>query len=76
MGESLFKKLMKEIVGSIDDLFVTVLAAALVVFMAGQFYGVAYKGDEAFWYPAWAFVIILVLKLLKDSFFKKKKEKK
>lgn len=66
MGESLFRKIIDDICATIEDLFITFLSFALVVFMIGQFYGVAYSGQEEFWYPVWAFIIILVVKIVKD----------
>jgi hypothetical protein len=76
MGESLFKKLVKEVVATVQDLFVTALVLVILVFMAGQFYGVAYSRVEAFWYPAWVLAVVLVYKLLKDMFHKEKKKEK
>lgn len=78
MGDSLFKKLVNDTVSTIEDLFIASLAVILIVFVAGQFFGVKYAGTPVFWYPIWAFIIVLLLKLLKDAFFQmtKPKEKK
>jgi len=76
MGESLFRKTMADIVQTVEDLFITFLGFVLVVFMAGEIYGAAYRESirmltGTFWYPLWLFVIILVIKLLKDVLTKK-----
>lgn len=69
----MFRKLLDDICSTIEDLFITFLGFTLVVFMAGQFYGVEYAGSEEFWYPVWAFLAILAIKILKD-FFSRTKE--
>jgi len=76
MGESLFKNLVNEIVDTVQDLFIAAIAAILLIFMAGEFYGSALgsTGNPAFWYPAWALGIVLAYKLLKDMFRKEKKK--
>ncbi|MCD4739696.1 hypothetical protein K8R43_00735 [archaeon] len=69
MSDSLFKKILTDITETIEDLFIALLAIVLIVFMAGQFYGVENAGTEVFWYPIWAFGGIVIIKLVKDSFF-------
>lgn len=52
---------------------VTLLVAGsfALAFVAGMFYGEAFKGQNTFWWPVYILVFILVLKIIHDLTGKK-----
>ncbi len=72
---TLMKKLVNEILDTIEDVVTAIIAILLFVFAAGAWYGATYAGQQAFWYPAYLFVAVLFLKLFKDIIEKSMKRK-
>lgn len=63
---TLMKKLINEVMDMIEDVATAVLGILLLVFALGAWYGAVYKGQPQLLWPAYLFVAVLVLKLLKD----------
>ena len=71
------KTMINDLVDAIEDFFTAIVGTALVIFMLGQYYALTASGD-AMWYPIYAFIAVLVIKLIKDSVdrMQRKKAKK
>ncbi len=63
---TILKKLFDELMDTVEDLATVLLSLLIAVFAAGAYYGSVYANSPALWYPAWLFLAVLVLKLLKD----------
>ena len=74
---TLAKDLLNDLVETVEDVATAVLGFVLAVFVLGAWYGSIFSGKQALWYPLYLFVLVLVLKLLKDLLTRggKKKEK-
>ncbi|MBN3037367.1 MAG: hypothetical protein JW834_02885 [Candidatus Diapherotrites archaeon] len=63
---AIVKKIVDDIYDTIEDFFTAVVGVLLITFIVGQFYGAYYAKSSMFWYPIYAFGLLLVYKLISD----------
>jgi len=69
------KKVITDIFETIEDVSRFVIGVIVVSFIAGAYYGVAYEGTPAFWYPVILLFLVLLWKVLDEISDKTKKKK-
>ncbi len=67
-------KALTELINKIEDVTLFFISYTLIVFIAGEFVGVIYSSSEAFWYPMYLLLIVMIFKILID--FERKAKKK
>ncbi|MFC2175044.1 hypothetical protein ACFLQ2_04235 [archaeon] len=72
---ALVKSIVNDIMDSIEDIAATVIGIVLAVFVIGAWYGSIYAGTPKLWYPLYVFIVLLVLKLVKDVMVRTLKSK-
>ena len=70
---TLMKKLVNETVDMVEDVATALIGMILLTFTVGAWYGSMYANQPQLWWPLWAFVILVVLKLAKDMLMRVKK---
>lgn len=50
----------------VQDVAIFFFGYTLIVFIAGQWFGVVYSKTEIFWYPLYALAFLMVIKILID----------
>ncbi|MCD6522377.1 MAG: hypothetical protein J7K68_01390 [Candidatus Diapherotrites archaeon] len=72
----MLKELINSMVDAVEDLATAIIAVVLVIFVAGEFYANMFPATtQEFWYPSALFVVVLILKLIKDIFQKVRRKK-
>jgi hypothetical protein len=61
----MMKEIINDLSDTVEDLFLTIIGTALVVFMAGMWYG-ANLQPPVLYYPLYLFLALLAYKLAKD----------
>jgi hypothetical protein len=69
------KQVVADVVDTVEDFAALLLGIVLVIFVAGELYA-KYVDPRYFWYPAMAFIVLLVLKLIKDLIVRSKPKAK
>ena len=74
---TLMKKIINELVETVEDIATAVIGTVLLVFTVGAWYGSIFANQPQLWYPLYMFIVLLVLKLIKDLMVRvgRKKEK-
>ena len=73
---ALVKSIVNDIMDSIEDIATTVIGIMLAIFTVGAWYGSTYSGQPQLWYPLYVFIILLILKIVKDFMVGAMKTKK
>ncbi len=70
----MMKEVINDLADTVEDLFLTVLGLALIVFMVGMWYGANIEAPVLY-YPLYLFLALLAYKLAKDIVNRARKKK-
>lgn len=54
------------IFNAIQDLFIFFVAYTIIIFIAGQWFGIVYGKSDVFWWPLYLLGFVMVVKVLVD----------
>lgn len=66
---------LNDILEKIEDLTIFIISYTLFIFVAGEWFGIYFKGKEAFWYPLYLLFFVILIKILLDFGRSGKKKK-
>lgn len=57
---------INDLLKGVEDITIFFIGYTLLLFVAGEWFGLFYKGTDIFWYPLYALFIVLFIKIMLD----------